>query len=198
MKRITILLALLLLVVAGCASQTASSAEASETAAEEATTPEPTPTEEPASEPPDSSDDGSSGDGTALTDVLPDEVDGMSRTDIPGLEAMLAPMLAQSGTEVSSADFAFASYGEGDSTVQVQAFRIPDMGDVELEQLARLMAGSNAVGELETATVGGKEVLQVTGAGTTGAVYLYFGSGGVFTVISQDAGLAEQLLAELP
>jgi hypothetical protein len=197
LKRITMLLALLLLVVAGCASQTASSAEASETAAEEAT-PEPTPTEEPASEPPDSSDGGCSGDGPALTDGLPDEVGGRSRTDIPGLEAMLAPMLSQSGAEVSAADFAFASYGEGANAVQVQAFRVPDMGDVELEALARAMAGANATGELETATVGGKQVLQMTGAGTTGAVYLYFGRGGVFTVISQDAGLAEQLLAELP
>ena len=196
MKRITILLALLLLVVAGCASQTGSSVEASESATEEAT-PEPTPTEE-ATEAPESSDGGSSGDGTALTDILPDELGGNSRTDIPGLEAMLAPMLAQSGADVTAADFAFASYGEGGGVLQVQAFRIPGMGEVELEGLARAMAGANAGGELESTTVSGKSVLQMAATGTPGVVYLYFGDEAVFTIISEDADLAAQLLAELP
>ena len=50
MKRITILLAMLLLVAAGCASETGSSAEASDAAETEEATPDPTATEEPSDE----------------------------------------------------------------------------------------------------------------------------------------------------
>lgn len=202
MKRISILLVTLLaLVVVACSSEQAS---------EPPVTPDPTPTptaeptatptpEPAASTDPESSDE-ASGDGTALLDLLPDEIDGMSRTEVPGLDAMIAPILAQSGVDASDADFAFASYGEGTDAVYVQGFRIPGMSEVELETLARAMSGSQTGGEIEaeTVTVGGKEVLRMGGADVPDAAYLYFSDGAVFTVISASEDLAAQLLEQLP
>ena len=202
MNRISILLVTLLaLVVVACSSEQAS---------EPPVTPDPTPTptaeptatptlEPAASTDPESSDD-ASGDGTALLDLLPDEIDGMSRTEVPGLDAMIAPILAQSGVDASDADFAFASYGEGTDAVYVQGFRIPGMSEVELETLARAMSGSQTGGEIEaeTVTVGGKEVLRMGGADVPDAAYLYFSDGAVFTVISASEDLAAQLLEQLP
>lgn len=204
MKRISILLAALLtLVVVACSSDQASQPTSpSQPPATQAPTPTPEPTDEPsepASEAPAASND-ASGDGTALADLLPDELNGVSRTDVPGLEAMLAPMLAQSGVDASEADFTFASYGEGADAVHVQGFRIPGMTEVQLETLARAMSGSQAGGDIsaETATVGGKEVLRIGGAEVPGAAYMYFSDGAVFTVVSESEDLAEQLLADLP
>ena len=198
MKRISILLiALLALVVTACAGDQASSSTptAEPTPTEEAT---PEPTEAPESESPEASQD--AGSGTALDDLLPDELNGMARTEIPGLEAMLAPMLAQSGVDASEAEFIFASYGEGEAAVQVQAFRIPGMSELQLETLARAMSGSLEGGgaTADTVDVGGKTVLEITGAEVAGVAYIYFTEGAMFTVVGPSADLAAQLLAELP
>ena len=195
MKRISILLiALLAVVVTACAGDQATSATP---------TSEPTPTEEATPEPtesesPEASQD--AGSGTALDDLLPDELNGMARTEIPGLEAMLAPMLAQSGVDAADAEFIFASYGEGEAAVQVQAFRIPGMSELQLETLARAMSGSLEGGgaTADTVDVGGKTVLEITGAEVAGVAYIYFADGAMFTVVGPSADLAEQLLAELP
>lgn len=186
MNRIFILLAMLVLVVAGCASPSASSPEA---------TPDPTP--EPTAEPTATEDsNGSSGDLTAL---LPDEIGGLSRTDIPGMEAMISNALASTGVNAEGAEYAFASYGDGTQALIVTALRIPGLDEASLQALAAAMAGTNTTGaNVETMTVGGKEVLQMTGQGAPGAAYLYFAEGAVFTVVGEDPDLAGQLLAELP
>ena len=198
MKRISILLiALLALVVTACAGDQAStSTPTSEpTPTEEAT---PQPTETPESEAPESSQ--GAGSGTALEDLLPDELNGMARTPIPGLEQMIAPMLAQSGVDAEDAEFTFASYGEGEDAVQVQAFRIPGMDQLQLQTLARAMSGSLEGGgaTADTVDVGGKTVLEITGAQVAGVAYIYFADGAMFTVVGPSADLAAQLLAELP
>ena len=198
MKRISILLiALLALVVSACAGdQASSSTPASEPTPTEEATPEPT--EAPASEAPESSPD--AGSGTALDDLLPDELNGMARIEMPGLEAMLAPMLAQSGVDAAEAEFVFTAYGEGEDAVQVQAFRVPGMSELQLETLARAMSGSVEGGgaAAETVDVGGKTVLQIRGGEVMGAAYIYFTDGAMFTIVSQSADNAAQLLAELP
>lgn len=204
MKRISILLVTLLaLVVVACSSD-----EASPSPSEPAATPEPTATptaaptatpEPPASVDPAGSDE-ASGDGTALLDLLPDELDGMTRTEVEGIDAMLEPLLAQSGVDASEADFAFASYGEGTDAVYVNGLRIPGMTEVQLEMLAQMMSGSQTGGQVESepATIGGKDVLRMGGADVPAAAYLYFSDGAVFTVISESEDLAAQLLEQLP
>ena len=204
MKRISILLVTLLaLVVVACSSD-----EASPSPSERVATPEPTATptaaptaspEPPASVDPASSDE-ASGDSTALDDVLPDELNGMSRTEVPGLDAVFAPLLAQQGIDASEADFTFASYGEGTDAVYVNGLRIPGMSEVQLQMLARMMSGSETGGEIEaeTATIGGKDVLRMGGTDVPGAAYLYFSDGAVFTVISESEDLAAELLEQLP
>lgn len=199
MKRISILVVTLLaLVVAACSSQEAASQSAPES--EPVATAEPTP--EPASETPEPSDNtgGSAGNGTALADLIPDELNGMSRNDLPGMDAIIGPALAAQGLDGSDAEFVLATYGEGENTVTVNAFRIPDVDQPSLEMLARAMSGQQTGGEVaaEEVTVGGKSVLRMSGTGTEGAAYLYFSEGAVFTVAGPSEELAEALLAELP
>jgi hypothetical protein len=198
LKRISILLiALLALVVTACAGdQASSSTPASEPTPTEEATPEATEATE--TEAPESSQD--AGSGTALDDLLPDELNGQARVEIPGLEAMLGPMLAQSGVDAEQAEFTFAAYGEGEDAVQVQAFRVPGMSELQLETLARAMSGSLEGGgaTAETVDVGGKTVLEISGAEVAGVAYIYFADGAMFTVVGPSADLAAQLLAELP
>jgi hypothetical protein len=194
LKRIAILLAMLVLVAAGCASQTAPSAE-------EAPESTPTATAEPTASPTveATASEDASGSGEALADLIPDEVAGLTRTDIPGMEAMISSALASSGVEASDAEFAFASFGEGDLALIVTALRVPGLNEQSLQLLAGAMAGANtAGGSVEEVTVGGKSVLQMSGEGTPGAAYLYFAEDAVFTIIGEDPDLAAQLLAELP
>ena len=195
MKRISILLiALLALVVAACSNNQASiSAEPSQSASATQT---PEATESEAAEP----SEGSSVDGTALTDLVPDELNGAPRTDVPGMDAILGPALAQQGLDPSDAEFIFSTYGEGTDSVAVNAFRVAGMTQPSLEAFARAMAGVDTQGATaETVTVGGKSVLRMAGTdATTGAAYLYFANGAMFTVVSQSEDLAAQLLAELP
>jgi hypothetical protein len=197
-KRISILLvALLALVVTSCASQQAS-IPASESAAAPTAQPTPEPTEE-ATETATPEDDGGST-GGSLEDALPDELNGLARTDVPGMEAFLAPMLAQQGVDASDVEFVISTYGEGDNSITVNAFRIPGISEASMEALARAMSGVQGESGVtaEPVTVGGKSVLQMTGADVDGAAYLYFADGSVFTVVGPSTELAEQLLSELP
>ena len=148
------------------------------------------------------------GDGSVITgdlaDVLPDDVGGFPRQDVPGLDEMIAPMLQQQGIDASDADLAFASWGEGTEAVIVTAMRMPGLNETQLEMLASLLAGtgSGAPGgvefEGETTTVGGKEVVRMTGEGTPGSAYVYFAGDAFFTVVSESPELAEELLSQLP
>lgn len=197
MNRISFLLVMLVLVIAGCASQSASSPDATPDPTPEATA---EPTEEPTEEPTATEDSGNDGEsGGDLTALLPDEVGGLSRTDIPGMEAMISGALASTGVNAEGAEYAFASYGDGTQALIVTALRIPGLDEASLQLLASAMAGTNTSGaDVESTTVGGKSVLQMTGQGAPGAAYLYFAEGAVFTVVGEDPDLAGQLLAELP
>ena len=198
MKRISILLvALLALVVASCASQEAST-PASESAAAPTAQPTPEPTEEATEAATPEEDGGSTG--GSLDDAIPDELNGLARTDVPGMEAFLAPMLAQQGVDASDVEFVISTYGEGDNSITVNAFRIPGIPEASMEALARAMSGVQGESGVsaESVTVGGKSVLQMTGADVDGAAYLYFADGSVFTVVGPSTELAEQLLSELP
>jgi hypothetical protein len=194
LNRIAILLALLVLVIAGCASQSGSSTP------EPTASPTPEPTVEPTPEPTATEDSGTGGEtGGALADLIPDTVAGLTRTDIPGMEAMISSALASTGVNAEGAEYAFASFGDGQQSLIVTALRIPGVPETTLQSLAQVMAGANTTGgDIESTTVGGKEVLQMTGQGAPGAAYLYFAEGAVFTVVGEDPDLAGQLLAELP
>jgi hypothetical protein len=196
LKRITILLALFALVVAGCASQSGASAEAT---AEPTPSPTPEATDSPSPEATASEGSGESGSGGDLTALLPDEIGGLSRTDIPGMEAMISNALASTGVNAEGAEYAFASYGDGTQSLIVTALRIPGLPEASLQTLAAAMAGTNPAGaNVESTTVGGKEGLQMNAEGAPGAAYLYFAEGAVFTIVGEDPELAAQLLAELP
>ena len=199
MKRTSILLvALLALVVAACSSQ-----QTSPSASEYEPVATTQPTAEPTEEPTDAATPGETADGSAggsLDDAIPDELNGLARTDVPGMEAFLAPMLAQQGVDASEVEFVISTYGEGDNSITVNAFRIPGIPEASMEFLARAMAGVQGESGVsaESVTVGGKSVLQMTGGGVDGAAYLYFADGSVFTVVGPSTELAEQLLSELP
>lgn len=201
MKRISILLVLLMAFVAACGSGTASpSATDTDTETPDPmvdATDTPEPTEAASAEP------GSSG-GTAfegdLADALPDELNGVARTDITGMDSMIASALGGQGLDASEAQWVFASYGDGADSVIVNAFAIPGMDNTSLDLFARSMAGVPGItgAEAEADTIGGKSVLRLTGGAQAGNVYIYVADGAVFSVISQNADLAEQLLGELP
>src|SRR3990170_670441 len=165
-KRISILVvALLALVLASCASEQAST-PASESEAAPTAQPTPEPTEE-ATEAATPDDDP----GGSLEDALPDELNGLARTDVPGMEAFLAPMLAQQGVDASDVEFVISTYGEGDNSITVNAFRIPGIPEASMEALARAMSGVQGESGVtaEPVTVGGKSVLQMSGADVDGA-----------------------------
>lgn len=196
MKRIPILLVLLMAFVAACAGDTATPS---------ATENEPDPTLEatPSTEPSDdaSTEPGSSG-GTAfegdLDDVIPDELNGVARTDIPGMDQMFAQIFAGQNIDASEAQFAFATYGEGTDAVTLVAMAIPGVNDATFELMARSLSGVQGGGEAETVTIDGKTVLSVSAGTQPGTLYMYFADGAAFTVTSQNDDLAEQLLGELP
>lgn len=161
-------------------------------------TPSPTESETAATDAP--TDGGSTITGSLL-DVLPDEVGGFPRQEIPGLEAIIEPMLAQSGVDAEDADFAFASWGDGTDALIVTAMRIPGLDQAQLELLARLMSSSQAGEtdfEAETVTVGGKQVLRMSGPDVPAAAYVYFAGDAFFSVIGESTDLAEELLSQLP
>lgn len=210
MKRKYLLLpTVLALILAACGGEqtdtTATPSLTASAAATEEATPEPIESE-PA-ETPEASDDDGGGSGSVITgelaDVLPDQVGGLSRADLgPEFEAMMRGAMQQGGAEGEVADFAYGLYGDGE--VMVIAMRVPNMSDVELQQMARMMAAMAPTGpggqqlDSEQASVGGKDVLRMRADGEEGSVYVYPAGDAFFTVVAQDDGLAEELLAQLP
>ncbi len=200
MKRITILLvALLALVVTACGSDDPSeSAAASEPVPTVEPTPAPTPDPAESDEP--SSSAGADGD-TALLDLLPDEIDGQTRIDVDlANNPMFAAALAQQDVDLSGVEYTISTYGTGEGVLAVTAIRIPDMGQLELEQLGRLMSGVALEGEgsADVATIGGKEVLAVTANDVEQTGYMYFLDGAVIVVGGTSQELAEEFFSQLP
>ena len=195
------LAAVLALVLAACGTdQTAETPSPSPSLTVEPTpVATPSPTEEPTAEP---TDDGGTGSGAggSLLAVLPEEVGGLPRQEVPGLEQMIAPALEQQGLDADNVDVAFAMWGQGE--LVVTGFQIEGIEQSQLEMLLPMLSGGQIGGqadvEAETVTVGGKEVLRMTGADVPDAAYVYIADDAFFTVISESAELAEELLSQLP
>ena len=202
MNRPLILVALLAVFVAACGTEQPSQSEAAVTqeptpqAASEAAEPsvEPEPSDEPAA-----SEDAAGAIGS-LDDVIPDDLNGVAGTPVPGMDQILGAALQGQGLDAGDVEFAFVTYGEGVDATVLNAFRIPGMSEAAMEQLAQVMSGvgANQEVDVETIDVGGKTVLSFSGGATDGVVYFYVADGTAFTVAGQDAGLAAQLLSELP
>jgi hypothetical protein len=194
-RRLPIVLAVLAVVLAACGTQQSTATLTP------APTPEPTPeAPEPTAEPTATDDDGGGGATGSLEDVIPDELNGVAGTPIPGMDAIISGALQQRGLDAGEAEFAFVTYGTGEDAIVLNAFRIPGVSDVAMQQLAQIMSGAapNSDVEAETVTIGGKTVLSFSGGQTPGVVYFYVADDVAFTVAGQDEGLAEQLLSELP
>jgi hypothetical protein len=198
-NRLLILVALLAVFLAACGTQRPDDADAT-------LTPEPT---QAATEAPDDTDepeatDDGDGDGDggtgSLDDMIPDELNGVAGTPIPGMDAIISGALSQQGLDAGDAEFAFVTYGTGTDAIVLNAFRIPGVSDVAMQQLAQLMSGAgvNSGLEAEPVTIGGKSVLSFSGGQTPGAVYFYVVDDIAFTVAGENEELAEQLLSELP
>jgi hypothetical protein len=190
-----IMIALLAIVLAACGTQQSSAT----------LTPEPTPeptSPEPTAEPTATEDDGGDGETGSLEDVIPDELNGVAGTPIPGMDAIISSALQQQGLDAGDAEFAFVTYGTGTDAVVLTAFRIPGVEDTVMQQLALMMsgagAGANSGLDTEEVTIDGKTVLSFSGGQTPGTVYFYVADGVAFTVAGENEGLAEQLLTELP
>jgi hypothetical protein len=195
-----ILIALLAIVLAACGTQESDPPDAT-------LTPAPTPapatdapddTDEPAAtDDDDGDDDGSTG---SLDDMIPDDLNGVAGTAIPGLDTMLSGALQAQGLDGDDAEFAFVTYGTDANAVVLQAFRIPGVEEEALQQLAQLMSAGGAGSEFDTATmdIGGKTVLTFSGGGQQNVVYFYVADDVAFTVAGEDAASVEQLLSELP
>ena len=203
MKRITILLVgLLALVVSACGSgETTESAAASEPAATVEATPEPTPepTPEEESDEPSASEDAGGGE-SALLDLLPDEINGQARIDVNLADnPMFAAALEAQNIDASEVEYIVSTYGSGEGVLGVTAIRIPDMGETELEQLARLMSGmSEGQASAETTTIGGKEVLAISATDVEQTAYMYVLDGAVIVTGGTSQDLAEEFFSQLP
>jgi hypothetical protein len=204
MKRITILLvALLALVLSACGSgEPSASATASEPVATAEPTPEPTPEATPEdreSEEPGASADTGGGE-SALLDLLPDEVDGQSRTDVDlANNPMFAAALQSQNIDVSDVEYVVSTYGTGEGVLAVTAIRIPGMGETELRQLAGLMSGmADGQGEAEVTTIGGKEVIAISATEVDQTGYMYFVDGAVIVVGGASQDLAVEFFSALP
>lgn len=209
MKRTSILLpTALALVLAACAGdQTEPTADATaEVTAQATATAEPTEEATPSateSEAPEPTEDGDgSGSIGDLADALPDEVGGLARNDVQGMESLIRPMLEAQGIDASDGQFTMASYGDGAEAVIVTAMSFPGINQAQLEMLARLISSSQAGAgtdvDAETVTVGGKQVIRVTPADAPQSVYIYLADDAFFSVISEQPDLAEELLSQLP
>jgi hypothetical protein len=204
MKRITILLVgLLALVVSACGSgETTESGAASEPAATVEATPVPTP--EPTPEPEDSDEPSASEDAgggeSSLLDLLPDEIDGQARVDVDfANNPMFAAALEAQNIDASEVEYIVSTYGSGEGVLAVTAIRIPDMGETELEQLARLMSGmSEGQASAEATTIGGKEVLAISATDVEQTAYMYFLDGAVIVTGGTSQDLAEEFFSQLP
>jgi hypothetical protein len=187
--------ALLAIVLAACGTNQADETDATTQEPTPAPTSEaPAPTDEAAT-----SDDGGGAAGS-LADMIPDELNGVAATEIPGMEAIISGALQQQGLDGGEAEFAFVTYGEGADAIVLNAFRLPGVDEQAMEQLARIMSGAGGAGELEAETteVGGKTVLSFSGGGANDVVYFYVVDDVAFTIAGQEASSVEQLLSQLP
>lgn len=212
MKRITILLALLLLVAAGCASQTGSSAEASEAAPTEEPTPEPTPTEEPSADETVGAFPSFDANGDPeLAARFPETVGGQPinvqsfRGDIfmaagepdPSFTAFLDSV----GADLDDVSVAFGGAMSGESLLSVAAFRVLGANEDELE--TEFLAASQADGDIEglaQTSVGGKDVwsaADATGAMPGLSMFIYVKDDTVYFLTGTEEQAAE-ILAALP
>jgi predicted regulator of Ras-like GTPase activity (Roadblock/LC7/MglB family) len=198
-NRLLILVALLAVVLAACGTNQADETDPTVTPEPTAapTTEAPDDTEEPAATDDDDGDDGTTG---SLEELLPDELNGVARSDAADLSAFLAPALQAQGLDAEEIDFAFVTYGTGSDGVIVNAMRVPGIAEDQLEMMARFMSGVEGAEDVnaETETIGGKSVLSMSAPGQEGTVYIYFVDDVAFTIISPDPALAEQLLSQLP
>ena len=212
MKRITILLALLLLVAAGCASETGSSAEASEAAATEEATPEPTPTEEPSADETVGAIPSFDLNGDPeLAARFPDTVGGEPinvqsfRGDTfmagGGADPSFTAFLDSVGADLDDVSIAFGGAMSGESFLTVAAFRVLGADEDQLE--TEFLAASQAEGDiegLEQTSVGGKDVwsaVDATGAMPGAAMYIYVKDDTVYFLTGTEEQAAE-ILAALP
>jgi hypothetical protein len=211
LKRIMILLALLLLVAAGCASQTGSSAEASESATAEAT-PEPSPTEEASDEA-----DASTGaipsfdlnGDPELAGRFPDTVGGQAlqvqsfRGDTfmasGGTDPSFDAFLDSVGAELEDVSVAFGGAMSGESMLSVGAFRVLGANEDQLE--TEFLAASQAEGDIEglaETSLGGKNVWTASDAAMPGAsMFIYVKDDTVYFLTGTEEQAAE-ILAALP
>ena len=198
MNRRFILAALLAMLLAACGTQTGGSEDADATLTPEATTAEATAS--PSDQAAESEDDNGGTVTGSLDDIIPDEVNGVAGTALPGMEQIFSAALQGQGLSAGDAEFAFVTYGEGENAVVLNAWRIPGMTEVQMETLARVMSGVGASGEaeIETEDIGGKTVLSFSAPGTPGVVWFYIVDDVAFTVAGADESFAEQLLSELP
>ena len=210
MKRITILLALLLLVAAGCASDTGSSAEASEAAATEEATPEPTPTEEPSADEsvgaiPSFDLNGDPELAARFPDTIggePINVQSFSGDTFMaggGADPSFTAFLDSVGADLDDVSVAFGGAMSGENLLSVAAFRVRGANEDQLE--TEFLAASQAVGDiegLEQTSVGGKDVWSAadpTGAGLS--MYIYVKDDTVYFLTGSEEQAAE-ILAALP
>lgn len=191
-----ILAALLAILVAACGSEQPSEGDATATPVPtpDATTDAPEPTDEPiASE----GDDGAT---SSLDELIPDDLNGVAGVSIPGMDSILQGALQAQGLDAGEAEFAFVTYGSDTDAVVLNAFRIPGVNEVAMQQLAQIMSGAGTAGEFEaeSETIDGKTVLSFSGGGQQAVVYFYVFDDVAFTIAGEDAGLVEDLLSELP
>jgi len=202
-KRTTILLiALLALVVSACGGgETTESAEVSEAVPTVEPTPDPTP--DPTPEPVESDAPAASagaGNDSALLDLLPDELNGQSRTDVDlANNPMFAAALEAQNIDASEVEYVVSTYGTGDGVLVATAIRIPGMTELQLQQLASLMGGmADGQGSTEVTTIGGKEVLAITATDVEQTGYMYFLDGAVIVVGGTSDELAGEFFSQLP
>jgi hypothetical protein len=210
LKRLTILLVLLLLVAAGCSSQTGSSAEASEAAATE----EPTPTDEPSAEP-DASDVAIpsfdlNGD-PELAGRFPDTVGGQPlqvqsfRGDTfmagGGTDPSFEAFLDSVGADLEDVSVAFGGVVSGESFLSVGAFRVLGADESQLE--TEFLNASETEGDIAGLTegsIGGKDVWTATdptGETGGGSIFIYVKDDTVYYLTGTEEQAAE-ILAALP
>lgn len=198
-----LLVALLALAVSACGGGDPSeSAEASEAVPTVQPTPDPTP--EPTAEPIESDEpDASAGAGSndsALLDLLPDEINGESRTDVDlANNPIFAAALQAQNIDASEVEYVVSTYGTGEGVLAVTAIRIPGMGDTELRALASMMGGmTDGQGSTEMTTIGGKEVIAITATDVEQTGYMYFLDGAVIVVGGTSDDLAGEFFSQLP
>lgn len=202
MKRNTILLALLVLIGAGCAGQSGSSATATPSP-----TPEPTPTEEESEEAAIPSFD-LNGD-PELAARFPDTVGGepltvqsfrgdvfMTGSTDPSFEAFLDSV----GADLEDVSVAFGGLMSGDSLLSVGAFRVVGADEDELE--TQFLAATEAEGEIsgtEMRSIGGKDVWTATDPSgeAPGSMFIYVKDDTVYFLTGSEEQAAE-ILAALP